>query len=210
MPQTAWYVLQWEHEGVDAEWASPLTVIDDFEIKSRIVVVGACELTQSGDLAQTDYSNTGARVDLLAPGGGASSPITSALAGGTPYGPMTGTSMASPHAAGAAALALAIDPNLTGPEVKELLRRASQTEAPGGRSAGAGRGRRGGTGGRKRLHHGFGADRQRPDERAHQRSRRGVQRRGAVRHEPKRAGRRVYLHRARSRNTPCALPEKAI
>ncbi len=126
-----WYVLQWEHEGVDAEWASPLTVIDDFEIKSRIVVVGACELTQSRDLAQTDYSNTGARVDLLAPGGGASSPITSALAGGTPYGPMTGTSMASPHAAGAAALALAIDPNLTGPEVKELLRRASQTEAQG-------------------------------------------------------------------------------
>ncbi|MFZ0033988.1 MAG: S8 family serine peptidase [Sedimentisphaerales bacterium] len=70
------------------------------------------------------YSSYGlTSVDLGAPGGagyGGSGDILSTLPGGG-YGFMAGTSMATPHVAGACALLLSIDPSLTYTDVKQTL-----------------------------------------------------------------------------------------
>lgn len=62
------------------------------------------------------YSAKGPEVELLAPG----SQILSTTPGDD-YAWMSGTSMAAPHVAGAAALLMAEDPTLTGDEVRDLL-----------------------------------------------------------------------------------------
>jgi subtilisin family serine protease len=81
-------------------------------------------------LATTDtdqmayYSNYGLMsVDIGAPGGagfGGAGDILSTLPGGG-YGTKAGTSMATPHVAGACALLLSIDPTLTYSQVKQIL-----------------------------------------------------------------------------------------
>ncbi|MDP3760927.1 MAG: S8 family peptidase [Ramlibacter sp.] len=68
--------------------------------------------------ARASYSNWGTCVDLFAPGSG----ITSAWnTGATATNTIGGTSMASPHAAGVAALALAANPGATPAAVASLL-----------------------------------------------------------------------------------------
>ena len=62
-----------------------------------------------------NFSNYGSDVDIIAPG----KCIWSTVPGG--YGYMSGTSMAAPHVAGAAALVKASRPQLTPAEVKEAL-----------------------------------------------------------------------------------------
>lgn len=72
------------------------------------------------------YSNFGNAVDIAAPGGngprgGCTAPlcIYSTLPSG--YGSYQGTSMASPHVAGAAALLLSVNPNLTPDQLQQAL-----------------------------------------------------------------------------------------
>lgn len=62
------------------------------------------------------FSNYGLSVHIAAPGVG----ITSTVKGGT-YQSMDGTSMACPHVAGAAALMMAYEPNMTYKEVKDRI-----------------------------------------------------------------------------------------
>jgi subtilisin family serine protease len=78
------------------------------------VTVGA---TTSSD-ARASYSNFGACLDLFAPGSGIPSAWPSSP---TAVNTISGTSMASPHVAGAAALALAARPGMRPAEVAQFL-----------------------------------------------------------------------------------------
>jgi subtilisin family serine protease len=79
---------------------------------AEAITVGA---TTNAD-ARSSFSNHGTCVDIFAPGSG----ITSAWAGGG-TNTISGTSMASPHAAGAAALYLAVNPSATPQQVRDGL-----------------------------------------------------------------------------------------
>jgi PKD repeat protein len=70
---------------------------------------------------RASYSSTGPAVELIAPG----SSILSTLPGNT-YGTYSGTSMASPHVAGIAALAWASKTSLTNVQVRQILRETAE------------------------------------------------------------------------------------
>jgi subtilisin len=67
--------------------------------------------------ARSSFSSTGPAVELIAPG----SNIKSTLPGNN-YGTYSGTSMASPHVAGVAALTWAANTSLTNADVRQILR----------------------------------------------------------------------------------------
>ncbi|MFI9123792.1 S8 family serine peptidase [Streptomyces bikiniensis] len=71
--------------------------------------------------AKASYSNFGNGViDVAAPGGDGSSGVYSTLPGGK-YGNMNGTSMASPHVAGVAALIASVNPSFTPAQIRDQL-----------------------------------------------------------------------------------------
>lgn len=73
--------------------------------------------TASSD-AMSSFSNHGACVDLFAPG---TSIYSAYYTGNTAFATMSGTSMASPHVAGAAALVLGANPSATPAQVTQAL-----------------------------------------------------------------------------------------
>ena len=81
------------------------------KFESVIAVANSTE-----DDNRSRMSSTGPAVELIAPG----SFINSTLPGND-YGLKGGTSMASPHVAGAAALAWAVNPDLTNVQIREIL-----------------------------------------------------------------------------------------
>ena len=97
-------------------------------------VISVAALTSSGGLAS--FSNFGAAtVDIAAPGAG----INSTLPGGG-YGSYSGTSMASPHVAGAVALLAAARPGMSAADIRTaILSTARPTAALAGRTATGGR-----------------------------------------------------------------------
>ncbi|MEV5355221.1 S8 family peptidase [Streptomyces sp. NPDC052693] len=107
------FVVAAGNESTNASTRSPARV-------TEAVTVGA---TTSGD-AKASYSNYGSVLDLFAPG----SSITSAWStGDSATNTISGTSMASPHVAGAAALHLAADPAATPAQVSAALTSAATT-----------------------------------------------------------------------------------
>ncbi|MEU2183654.1 S8 family serine peptidase [Streptomyces thermolilacinus] len=80
---------------------------------------------------KASYSNFGQGViDIAAPGGDGSYGVYSTLPGGK-YGNMNGTSMASPHVAGVAALMVSVNPALTPADLRaRLAAQASDTACP--------------------------------------------------------------------------------
>ncbi len=70
---------------------------------------------------RASFSSTGPAVELIAPG----SSILSTLPGNS-YGTYSGTSMASPHVAGVAALVLAADPDLTNVQIRAILQETAE------------------------------------------------------------------------------------
>lgn len=88
----------------DASLSSPASC-------AGVIAVGAS--TQND--GSSSFTNFGSVVDIAAPGVG----IISTFPGG--YKPENGTSMASPHVAGAAALLLSVNPNLSPAQVESCL-----------------------------------------------------------------------------------------
>ncbi|MEJ2423756.1 MAG: S8 family serine peptidase [Candidatus Thiodiazotropha sp.] len=77
---------------------------------------------------KADYSNYGMPVDLAAPGGDKQAGIMSIVDGGKQsaeysayYAPYRGTSMATPHVSGVAALLYSVEPTITPDEVESVL-----------------------------------------------------------------------------------------
>jgi subtilisin family serine protease len=79
---------------------------------SQVIAVGAVYGTDG----RTPFSNEGTQLDLVGPG---VSIHSSRLNGG--FTPKTGTSMATPHGAGIAALLLEADPSLTSINVRKII-----------------------------------------------------------------------------------------
>ncbi|ROU07454.1 PKD domain-containing protein [Lysobacter enzymogenes] len=89
-------------------------------------VISVAASNKSG--ARSSYSSWGASIDITAPGGenGAFGPSATegviSTVRNNAYGPLAGTSMASPHAAGVAALVLAASPTaLSAAQVEQIL-----------------------------------------------------------------------------------------
>jgi serine protease len=93
-------------------------------------VITVAAVGRSGGKAS--YSNYGANVDIAAPGGDSGAGILSTMNAGTTtpagdtYANYMGTSMATPHVAGVAALMLAKNPNLTPDEVEAKLKASAR------------------------------------------------------------------------------------
>ena len=99
-----------------------LATIEDEEVKNRIIVVGSVGIDAGHSskketcYSYADSSNVGDRVDICAPGKNIYSCVNSG------YGIKSGTSMATPHVTAAAAMLFAANPDLTGPQVKQILK----------------------------------------------------------------------------------------
>ncbi|MBO4355887.1 MAG: S8 family serine peptidase [Clostridia bacterium] len=119
--------------GVDAKYANPISFIENEVVKSRVIVVGSVGINDlkstalSTVLRYSDFSNGGDRVDIVAPGEDIYSTYSLYIDMETgkmydyDYYELNGTSMASPHVSGVAGLCFAANPDLTGPEVKNIL-----------------------------------------------------------------------------------------
>lgn len=101
-----------------------LTAITDDLVKSRIIVVGSMKRLSDGSYAVSDFSNVGARVDVVAPGEDILStvPTTEDPLG---YGLKSGTSMASPYVASLVAMLYQVNPAIKGSLVKTYLKLGS-------------------------------------------------------------------------------------
>jgi subtilisin family serine protease len=115
------------NDAVDAK-RDALSYITDQTVKDHIIVVGAAELNGS-TIQVADFSNFGSRVDLIAPGAHIYSSVYSPKfehfnlldLNESDYGYMDGTSMASPHVAGAAAAVWDVFPKLSGKQIKQMI-----------------------------------------------------------------------------------------
>lgn len=113
-----------------ADWGSFGNAIENEAVRDRIIVVGSAKyenhLIASDNYSIADSSNTGSRVDVMAPGVDIESCVL-----GNEYGMKSGTSMAAPHVAGAAATLWSFAPNLSGARVAQILKDTSTTEVEG-------------------------------------------------------------------------------
>lgn len=109
--------------------------IDYKAIDERILIVGAVENNQNEKgYRMTQYSNFGPNVDICAPGGSDDdTPETGIFCtmSDNKYGVSNGTSMAAPMVAGSAAFIWSLNPELSAPEVKDILLKNTTTQAYG-------------------------------------------------------------------------------
>lgn len=112
------------NDEIDSKYSNYLNYIDDQEIKRNIIVVGAIE--KNNDLYEMwidpdGGSNYGERIDVVAPGNNI---LTTDINNSYYY--VRGTSMAAPHVSGIAGMMYSVNPNISGFEVKEIIKITSQ------------------------------------------------------------------------------------
>ncbi|MBM4279842.1 MAG: hypothetical protein FJ137_03535 [Deltaproteobacteria bacterium] len=117
-PQRPILVVAAGNDGKDAGLVTPANI-------DRLITVGATRL----DGVRADYSNFGAKIDVMAPGGQVQQDLNS---DNQPDGVLStlgnnvefeqGTSMAAPHVTGIAGLVVSAKPELTHDQVHQLLR----------------------------------------------------------------------------------------
>ena len=96
--------------------------IDD--IINRVIIVGAAQNNGGNSYVQASRSNAGERVDICAPGVDIFSTVPGSpwgfgFSGG--YKKLDGTSMAAPIVSGIAGMTWAVNPSLTGAQVKQIV-----------------------------------------------------------------------------------------
>lgn len=109
--------------------------IDYNAIDERILVVGAVENNcDARGYRMSQYSNFGSNVDICAPGGkggnNSGENIFSTLVDNN-YGESSGTSMAAPMVTGSAAFIWSLNPELSAPEVRNILLTNTNVQAYG-------------------------------------------------------------------------------
>lgn len=112
---------------VDAKWNNYINLVDDSELKTKIIVVGAADRGDNSSYKLSPFNN-GDRVDVYAPGVNIYSTVSES-SGNFTY--KDGTSMAAPHVTGLAAMCYSINKNLTSAEVKDLIVRNADNEISG-------------------------------------------------------------------------------
>ena len=102
-------------------------------------VIAVAALTSSGGLAS--YSNFGATsVDIGAPGSGIYSTLPGKKSNSSSYGSYSGTSMATPHVSGAAALYASTHTSASAADIKAaILSNAKATSSLSGKTVTGGR-----------------------------------------------------------------------
>lgn len=105
------------NSAIDAQYNHFFTAINSKSVKSRIIVVAS----MNKDFTVRQTSNYGNRVDVIAPGQDVYSCISN-----NNYGYMSGTSMAAPHVTGTAGMLFAVNPSLTGAQVKSIIKNTAR------------------------------------------------------------------------------------
>ncbi|MDE6530813.1 MAG: S8 family peptidase, partial [Lachnospiraceae bacterium] len=106
---------------VDAKYNNEFSYSQDSRVQDRVIVVGAIEKPTgtTGTYNVANFSNTGSRVNILAPGDTILSCMVSGM--GLDYDYQLGTSMAAPHVSGVAGLAYNVNPDISAPELKDII-----------------------------------------------------------------------------------------
>ena len=95
-----------------------ITAITNAEVRKRILVVGAAENLGKGKYKMADFSDCGNRVDVAAPGVEIYSTVEN---NGYASDIWSGTSTATPHVTGVAAMCFSVNKNLTGVQVVDII-----------------------------------------------------------------------------------------
>lgn len=111
------YESRLDYGNVDAQY-DVFSGITNSKIKDRIIVVGSIGVSKDNNFYASEYSCSGPRVDILAPG-----EEIYVLEPDDKYSDegSWGTSWSAPYVSGAAGLMLSLNPELSGKELKDLL-----------------------------------------------------------------------------------------
>ena len=99
-----------------AEYNNMISYIKSYEIRDIVIVVGSCGNNGDGTFNYSYFSCIGNRVDVIAPGEDIYSTVNN-----NDIKDKDGTSMATPHVSGLAAMLFSIDESLDGKEVKKII-----------------------------------------------------------------------------------------